>query len=70
MGTLWLSAACILRLTEMRFLVERPSFFTTLRPAKQLWQPMSAMALTKGLLLWYSEREPEVVVVLPSDAHL
>ena len=47
MRMLWLSAPCILRSTGMRSLVERPSFFTTLRPAKQLWQPVSAMALTK-----------------------
>ena len=43
----WLSAACILMLTGMRSLVERPSFFTILRLARQLWQPVSAMALTK-----------------------
>ena len=47
MHMLWLSAACILRSMGMRSLVERPSFFTTLRPAKQLMQPVSAMALTK-----------------------
>ena len=47
MRMLWLSAPCILRSMGMRSLVERPSFFTTLRPAKQLWQPVSAaMALT------------------------
>ena len=44
---LWLSAACILRSTGMRSLVERPSFLTILRHARQFWQPVSAMALTK-----------------------
>ena len=42
-----LFAACILMLTGIRSLTETTSFLTTLRPAKQLWQPVSAIALMK-----------------------
>ena len=44
---LLLFAACISMSTGMRSLTERPSFLTTLRSAKQLWQPVSAIALAK-----------------------
>ena len=47
MRMLLVFAACISMSTGMRSLTERPSFLTTLRSAKQLWQPVSAIALTK-----------------------
>ena len=50
----------------MRSLVDKPSFFTTLRPARQLWQPVSATALTKH---WVGGTL-KMFVVLLLDAHL
>ena len=39
-------ATCILKSTGMRLVVKSPNFLTILRLARQLWQPVSAMALT------------------------